>query len=533
MAMVKYGHAAVSTPIVSPDKWIDKKTPAGRVKVARKVIARYDPSKWLLSHVTIVASVDTELANPKDPKSNYFIRPEHSQFVNNNGDCWERNLLKATYKSFLNADNFIEHIQIPELSKGKVIDVALREVPIGKSTDGIDLTTLYVDILIATNRIHTQLIHDIISGNYNAVSMGCLIAYSICSRCGNVAADEPQLCQHVKYYKNNYFHDPSGIRRIIAELCGKADDPDSNEFVDASWVKKPAFGGAVLRNLVEPGEDVAEKIQTAISVPSFQPQPGMMLRAASEAASTLMREINAQEESEDKGAEPPKDDTDFPPPGDEAGGGSALGIDQPGKEDTGGGGEEAPGEGLGEAPGGEEALKEKEPEIQEPQEDANVKEVEEMMTKHILNKIRRKLLKEEVKERAKPEDRPVRSETEEHGSLVREAADTRRLLKIAKQSNNKKLINGLMILSNLNDWRDFKKYGYNRNDVLGLMAFIDQNISDHPLNMETIKTLSNIRTANLSPQNFFTELIVETGNKPDVLHAKRLLKWAKILSVFE
>lgn len=948
MAMLRYGHAAVSTPVVAPGKWLDKKVPAGRVKVARSMIARYDPSKWLLSHVTIIASVDVDLANPKDPKSNYLIIPEHSQFVNNNGDCWERNLLRSTYKTFLNADNYCfpggtrvlmsdgtykpiedvregdkvinrkgeigkvkklfqhdstdlvafeskgllsrklyttpnhpfwvykarktcpktgrpnffnkdkdyylldnwrgfsagvhcrkgesypiglspdweeasdidisreffthpvssvekpneeinenraeligwflaegyymdtnassdeesgvafalgehetdvadrikyllqeefgdlfradcqprgyetqrssyvvclsnkivadffkkwcgkyswakkmpeeamwlpkklqatilrncisgdgcgkvtsrgyslelkskaliqqflwiswrlgmspvyketgvlynythcelkdgfevysdpntgkksrpgyllryttrdsknfnkicnfddalmskkaskkkthifgteegqwivskilskkeektpckvynievegdnsyiaegvvvhncEHVQIPELSKGKVIDVALREIPITKSPDGKDISTLYVDILIATNKSHTQLIDQIKTGEYNAVSMGCLIAYSQCSQCGNIAADEPQLCHHVRYYKNNFFHDQNGIRRIVAELCGRAEDPDSCKFIDASWVRKPAFGGAVLRNIVEPGEDVAEKIQTAIAVPSFQPQPGMMLRAASEAASTLMREIKAQEEGgegADEGggeAAPPGDDTDFPPAEDTAD--APIGIDQPGAE-----GDQAA-EPSPDQTGGEAAP---EPQIQEPEEDATVKEVEDMMTKHILNKIRRKLLKDEVKERTKQEDRPTELASESRESIVREANDVKRVLEAARQHGNPKLVNGLMILSNLNNWKTFKKYGYSRDDVLALLSFSDRAISESPVSVDMVKAMSHIKTASVSPQRLFTEIIIETGQKPDAAQGKKLLKWAKILSEFE
>lgn len=531
MAMLRYGHAAVSTPIVAPGKWLDKKVPAGRVKVARSMIARYDPSKWLLSHVTIIASVDVDLANPKDPKSNYLIIPEHSQFVNNNGDCWERNLLKSTYKTFLNADNYVEHVQIPELSKGKVIDVALREVPVAKGIDGKDITTLYVDILIATNRAHSDLIDKIKTGEYNATSMGCLIAYSQCSQCGNIAADEPQLCHHVRYYKNNFFHDQNGIRRIIAELCGRAEDPDSCKFVDASWVRKPAFGGAVLRNIVEPGEDVSEKIQTAIAVPSFQPQPGMMLRAASEAASTLMREIKAQEEGGEGGGEgggeaaPPGDDTDFPPAGDTAD--APLDLDQPGAE-----GDQAAAPSPDQ--GGAEGEAAPEPQIQEPEEDATVKEVEDMMTKHILNKIRRKLLKDEVKERTKEGDRPTEMSNESRESLVREASNNvQRILKAAKEQGNPKLVNGLMILSNLNDWKAFRKYGYSRDDVLALLSFSDQALSDSPIGMDMVKAMSRIKTAGVHPQRLFTELIIETGCKPSALQGKKLLKWAKILSAFE
>lgn len=948
MAMLRYGNAAISTPIVAPGKWLDKKVSAGRVKVARSMIARYDPSKWLLSHVTIIASVDVDLADPKDPKSNYLIIPEHSQFVNNNGDCWERNLLKATYNTFLNADNFVEHVQIPALSKGKVIDVALREVPVAKGFDGKDITTLYVDILIATSRAHGDLINKITSGEYNSTSMGCgiagtpitigdgsfvniedvkigdvvlthkgrerrvtslystditelplysvsytggyeplrltaehpiliatersarctyqnkpckvgshqsqcywnsrkrgkvkiecgrdkdtyqydfkfvpisevkkgdyivktfpteivdnevfskdicrllglylgdgyigwqwdvkektkkypayigfcfnlkekalhaevleilkkvcpgktvtpkevperngyylnvydkdlaslffeaggeyswhkkvskevmllpkekqleiisglfdsdgcyytkdrslnislsssvlmnqahlmllrcgiinshqsvmrkasgkkkvsekykqetirvgkaysrlinsrkntnygddlerdsndffmydnyllcpvksvtalnfcgkvynfsveedesylvrdvavhncLIAYSQCSQCGNIAADEPQLCHHIRYYKNNFFHDQNGVRRIIAELCGRAEDPDSCKFVDASWVRKPAFGGAVLRNIVEPGEDVSEKIQKAVSVPSFEAQPGMMLRAASQAASTLMREINAQEEGGGEGSgdaatssgndtEPPGDDTDFPPAEENAE--APLSLDQPGAEgdqggDQGGDQEADPASepSSDQATGEGEAAPE--PQIQEPEEDATVKEVEEMMTKQVLNNIRRKLMKNEMKVRTKQDNRPTELATDARESLVRDASSVQRILKAAKKQGNPKLINGLMILSNLSDWKAFRKYGYSRDDVLALLSFSDQALSEYPVDMAMVKAVSRIKTAGMNPQRFFTELIVETGCRPNPAQGKKLLKWAKILSTFE
>ena len=48
--------------------------------------------------------------------------------------------------------------QIPELSKGKVIDAVLREVPVGKDKEGKDIATYYVDILVATNRKHKDLV---------------------------------------------------------------------------------------------------------------------------------------------------------------------------------------------------------------------------------------------------------------------------------------------------------------------------------------------------------------------------------------
>jgi hypothetical protein len=176
MAILKYGHAVVAAPMVDLGKWTDKVVPAGRLKVAKDVIAMNDPSKWLLSHMTIVASVDTEVVDPSDPRKNYLIKPEYSIFVNNNGDSWERSLLKACARTFLGANSYVEHIQIPALSKGKVIDLAMREVPFAKGADGKDLTSIYVDILVANHRKHVDLVEKITSGEYNACSMGCGVA---------------------------------------------------------------------------------------------------------------------------------------------------------------------------------------------------------------------------------------------------------------------------------------------------------------------------------------------------------------------
>jgi hypothetical protein len=932
MSMLRFGNAALVTRIVDPFKWVDKKVPAGRVKVARNIIAKYDPSKWLLSHVSIIASVDVELADQKDKKSNYLIKPEYSAFVNNNGDSWERELLKATYKTFLGADNYVEHVQIPELSKGKVIDVALREVPIGKDIDGKDLTTLYVDILIATNKTHTDLIEKIKDGTYNATSMGCgiagtkiilpngsikfienvmvgdevlthtgkskkvtalfnkyvsdvslysvdyigaeeplrltgehpiliafsdsvkctyqksrcrvdrnqsmcswnskggkkkiecgrdkntyeygfkfvpisevskgdyivrvfptdttdseiftedicrllgiyagdgyigwqwatnidhitqqktytkrypayigfclglkekklqeevlellnkispsvtitskevperngfyinvydkdlsklfyencgegawtksfsdkvmvlpkdkqlkiisgmfdtdgcyqektnslhyssasinllnqlhllllrngignarervlrkdtgkkkgqgkyfqetvtvnknfsfkvpscknksfgiepkikkedcfffnnyylsqiktithlrfsgniynfsveedesysvdnvavhncLIAYSQCSQCGNIAEDEPKLCKHVRYFKNNFFIDKNGVKRIIAELCGRAEDPGSNKFIDASWVKKPAFEGALLRNLVEPSEDISEKLNKAMLFPSFQPQPGMLLRAASQSAAALVNEIQAQNEAAPDPAsspapkepkEPAGDDTDFPaaPEGD-----TPLKLDEPPAE-------EAP---AAEAPV-PEAPAAPQPQIQEPAEDATVKEVEDLFTKNILNKIRKKLLKDDAELKTAPGDKPIVSESL-NDNFIKTSDSKNHLIKLARTTGNKRLINGFMILSNIENWESLKRYGYDRRDVLGMLHFIDKNMSSNPVGSDAVLALSKIKTANSSPQSFFTEMIIEIGRQPSVKEAKKLIKWAKILS---
>jgi len=532
MAMLKFGHAAVVNRVVCPGKWVDNVVPKGRIVIAKDVVAQFDPSKWLLSHVTIMASVDVDLAKPSDPKSNYLIKPEYSIFVNNNGDSWERNLLKIASKSFLGADNFVEHVQIPELSKGKIIDVALREVPFAKGLNGEDLTTMYVDILIATNKKHTDLVTKIKSGEYSAVSMGCLIKYSICTQCGCIAEDDSQACKHIKYFKGNYFYDDNGIKRVVAELCGSTEDPESCKFIDGSWVRKPAFEGAVLHKVLPFDVDLSEKIQKAVAMPGFEYMPGMYLKSASQSAKEIVRDLEA---AEGDAPAPPTDDFSFPEA--PAGADKPLTVDTPPAE-----GAAPPADSMGDlgAPGGDlggglggapEAAPE--PQIEEPKEDATVNEVKDMVKRQLLNQIRREIMKEQAKEEGGDSGRPTDEETSTNDNLVSKSASFGKILASAKNIKNDRLYNGLMILANTRNWKQFKKYGYTRNDVLGILHFIDKSASDIPVGIDAVKTLSRVKLGSTDMVPFFTKMIVEIGRKPNQNESKKLASWAKILSQFE
>jgi hypothetical protein len=520
MAMRKEGHATIAELAIDPFKWVEKKASPSRIKVAKDLVAQYDPGKWLLSHATIIASVDVDTADQNNPKGNYWIKPEYSIFVNNNGDSWERELLKKCYQTFVGSDNYVEHVQIPELSKGKIVDVALREIPFMKSSEGKDLTTLYVDILIATNKKHTDLIDKIKTGEYNAMSMGCLIEYSQCSQCGRIAKDESESCDHIRYFKKNYFYDPNGIKRIIAELCGRAEDPGSCKFIEASWVKKPAFEGAVLRNIVEPTAGFDSKFQVALGMPSYVAKPGDILRAASDAAAKLIRELEAQDKKEEEPA-PAADDAGFPE--------APAEKDAPVEEDTGEGvplGDlaGAPPEGAPDAGG---APAEGQPEVPVPEGDASVKEVKDLLKRQVLNEIRDELYKKQPGSKAGPEDRPVGLENASNDSLVKEASYSR-VVKAAKETGSDRLVNGLLIMSNLKDWSKLKRYGYTKSDVLGMLHFIDKTASSNPLSKDIIKSLSVTKDGS-DLKSFFTEIIVETGKKLSSTEARKLASWKQIL----
>lgn len=236
----------------------------------------FNPKDFLLTHATIIASVDTEdVPNVRmgavvedgikinRKYSNYRIKPATEKWINNNKDSWDRPVLLKSYRTFVGGHNFQEHVQIEELSKGRIIDAVARDI--GES--------VYVDILIATDRNQRELVASIMDGRMDTLSMGCSIDFSVCTRCGHVAADETQMCRHIKYEKGNHFFDRNGQRRMVAELCGHhtVDPTGGVHFIEASWVETPAFTGAVLRNVLEPHEVSAEMRRKAEEVLSSPP----------------------------------------------------------------------------------------------------------------------------------------------------------------------------------------------------------------------------------------------------------------------
>lgn len=299
MGFPKYARANVVDPAITQEGWgtirqaainLGPSFEARQSSIAQSIVLQeYDPSRYLLSHCSIIASVDTE--SPGMPTGvqmfdgvqidrrypDFYVTEATAKYINNNNDCWERKLLLAAYKTFIGGENYVEHIQIPELSKGKIIDAAARDI--GDS--------IYVDILVATDKKHASLINAIASGELSTLSMGCHVSHTICTKCGNAAEDELQLCKHIKYQKGQWFVDAAGKRRKIAELCGHITvEPGSVKFIEGSWVASPAFTGAVLRNILDPAtaemaDQMRRRIQVAFSEPARVVDPTLLQKAAS------------------------------------------------------------------------------------------------------------------------------------------------------------------------------------------------------------------------------------------------------------
>jgi hypothetical protein len=299
MAHRRYASAVLTRPLVSQKGWGKVRTASIKsggapsqnlVAQATEILqGPLDPDRYLLSHATIVASVDVDVIpqakvgrvveHGKTVNRKYglsHITPETSKYINNNGDSWDRDVLLASYRTFVGAHNFQEHVQIEEQSKGRILDAVARDI--GES--------VYIDILIATDRRHNLLVGDIQSGRMATLSMGCTVEETICTKCGNVAVDETDMCDHIRYAKLNTFHDEQGIKRVIAELCGHTsiDETAGVTFIEASWVATPAFTGAALRNVIEPArmsDRQAKQIQEVLSTPPKQWSDTANVKAAS------------------------------------------------------------------------------------------------------------------------------------------------------------------------------------------------------------------------------------------------------------
>ena len=215
----------------------------------------YNIKDYLFTHDTIVASVATE-------EDGFTIKPNCVNLVNANGNAWTNEVLLHCYKTFIGGENYVGHIQVPALSKGKILDAVIRKV----NHQGEQIYV--VDILVATSRVHKQLVDDIESGRMRTLSMGATAKYIQCSVCGKIIDTEKdgEECEHVKHDVGKWVN-YKGKKKFCAELCGAMNPltkeyiPDSCVFIEASWVEQPAFEGAVTNFIIETPEVKAQRIE--------------------------------------------------------------------------------------------------------------------------------------------------------------------------------------------------------------------------------------------------------------------------------
>lgn len=214
----------------------------------------YNLNDYLFTHNTIVASC----AHSDD---GHTITAGSVQDVNKNNNAWYNEVVgppTLTYKSFVGAQNYYEHVQCPQYSKGRILDAALRKA---KNADNEDIHV--VDILVATHRRHRDLVARIEKKNLNTLSMGCIANVTQCSKCGQQVRNDADECFHLRYEIGNEYRAPQGFTSKVAESCGVAGDPQSCVFIEASWVESPAYKGAVVHHMLNNSLELIDESRLA------------------------------------------------------------------------------------------------------------------------------------------------------------------------------------------------------------------------------------------------------------------------------
>lgn len=238
MAITKTAYALVTKPVVHLNP--KNKTASSHQANSYIDLCDFPVKDYLLTQATIMGSVSLE-------DNGYYIKTGYEPLVNLNGDCWTNEIVLATYHTYRGAYNFFNHVQIPEESKGTVLDAAVKPVILKNGA-----VSIYVDVLVATSRKHASLCKEIEMGMINTLSLGAIVEESRCSKCGKTSFTGNDYCKHLIYERREPFQDEFGKTRIIAEICGNPAKPSTNRFIEVSWVGDPAFPGAVKRNIVRP-----------------------------------------------------------------------------------------------------------------------------------------------------------------------------------------------------------------------------------------------------------------------------------------
>lgn len=120
---------------------------------------------------------------------------------NNNQDAWEWEDLCLRYRTFVGAPACVNHQNTdPKKFFGLEPDAYLTHTAEGG----------YVECLQAYDKdklekAYPGLVEKVRNGDITDVSMGCYVAYSICSLCGHEAAQPKDFCYHIKSKYSGYY----------------------------------------------------------------------------------------------------------------------------------------------------------------------------------------------------------------------------------------------------------------------------------------------------------------------------------------
>jgi hypothetical protein len=318
---------------------------------------------------------------------------------------------------------------------------------------------------------------------------------------------------------------------------------DSVAFIEASWVKQPAFTGAVLRDFVTPSEEIMAKLEAAEKKPAYQKKPGDYLKAAAFA------DIIAADPPKDEAAPSDAEDAPEPPPEDPAADPAA----------------EAPAEDPAADPGADPAAEAPLMPEEEPESDLKVwkKDLKKQVMKQISDEVMRDLSEENAQSPSdlgtydetliKPASASVH--TKPYEKFLKETSLTKpadlvlnkvwgaqkswdryiqqKTANLLDKKSYDKLRYGVHIAMTNSDLTALKDYGYNKRDFLAVLSFLDGCLK-RPLPVGIKKTIASLGgTHGKGPVELCRIIVTELGRKITREEARRTLSWLKLLDHYQ
>ncbi len=199
-----------------------------------------------------------------------------SSRTNDNFDTFPAAEIKAAWRSFIGKPVFVNHHNDdPSRARGVIVAAELHE---DISPDGLPDT--WAEVLMEVDAVRfPKLAKMILDGDIDRTSMGCSVAMSKCSFCGNEAESPIDFCQHIKTMKGRRIQrtTASGTKEavLVSEICMGISffensllvetpaDPTASAFLDPDLNKSHFAKAASVKTAAFPGIEQAVPFVTA------------------------------------------------------------------------------------------------------------------------------------------------------------------------------------------------------------------------------------------------------------------------------
>lgn len=187
--------------------------------------------------------VDVVAEMRKHPEALWLrVKAIEADIPNDNGDCFSREEIVKSYKTFEGVPVFTNHENNKvENAKGKVVKAEWDD------KEGAVYCTMYID-----KKASPSLCRAIEEGYVTDVSMGTQVDFSVCSICDRKAQIADQYCDHVKTLKGRMVDG----KRVYEKNYGL-------KFIEISVVTDGACKDCTIREVIDPG-DFLSKVAAAV-----------------------------------------------------------------------------------------------------------------------------------------------------------------------------------------------------------------------------------------------------------------------------